>query len=254
MLYRLVQLPQDGITLCDIGNTRIGDTLEATHDIHSHIVEQIIRDDKRLIVLGGGNDISYPDCAGLARAAGQVAAFNVDAHFDVRADTPPNSGTPYRQLLEERYIQAKDFYEIGANPFSNSSIYRKFLRDAGVCIVDLFALREQGILKFLHRVLAEYDSISIFWGLDMDVVNAADAPGVSAPNALGLTSFEFCQIAALAGQDKRTRLLEISEVNPAYDIDSRTSRLAAAAIWQYLSHIPMKLPTASGVVSSGITA
>jgi arginase family enzyme len=30
-----------------------------------------------------------------------VLALNVDAHFDVRADSPRNSGTPYRQLLEE---------------------------------------------------------------------------------------------------------------------------------------------------------
>lgn len=237
MLYRMAQLPQSGINLCDIGNTRILDRLEATHEIHAQIVEQIIRDGKRLIVLGGGNDVSYPDCAGLVRAAGQVMVFNVDAHFDVRADTQPNSGTPYRQLLEEHCIQAQNFYEIASNPFSNSFTYSKFLEDAGAHIVDLFALREQGISNFLHRALAGDDGISIFWGLDMDAVNAADAPGVSAPNALGLAGFEFCQIAALAGQDIRTRLLEISEVNPVYDIDSRTSRLAAAAIWQYLSHI-----------------
>jgi formiminoglutamase len=71
----------------------------------------------------------------------------------------------------------------------------------------------------------------------MDSVNVAYAPGVSAPNALGLTAHEFCQIAAIAGQDKRSRVFEISEVNPLYDIDSRTARLAAAAIHHFLAKL-----------------
>ena len=38
----------------DLGDTVIGGTLEETHDTHLEIVKQILRDGKRLIVLGGG--------------------------------------------------------------------------------------------------------------------------------------------------------------------------------------------------------
>ena len=60
-------------------------------------------------------------------------------------------------------------------------------------------------------------------------VCAADAPGVSAPNPTGMRGEELCQIAAFAGAHPRTRVLEFSEVNPPYDIDLRTCRLAAVA-------------------------
>ena len=236
-LYRLalLGLPTE-LSLFDLGDTIIQPTLEETHALQRSIVWQIIADGKRLVLLGGGNDISYPDCAALAQAAGQVMAFNVDAHFDVRSDQPCNSGTPYRQLLEQGFDKPDLFYEVGYQPFSNSPIYAHYLQDRGAHLYSLQDLREAGVVEALQNAMQHPDGdVSLFWGFDMDVVCAADAPGVSAPNPTGLRGDELCQIAALAGADARTRLVEFSEVNPAYDIDQRTSRLAAVAIWHVLS-------------------
>lgn len=235
-LYKLGVLENNSLSLLDAGNTMIQDTLEATHDIHSQIVRQIIDDGKRLIVLGGGNDVSYADCSGLSRAVKSLIAINVDAHFDVRADTIRNSGTPYRQLLEESFVQPENFYEVGSIPMVNSPSYREYLLDKKAHIIDLPTLQKQGVSNTFTDILTN-TAEAIFWGLDMDVVNVASAPGVSAPNVLGLSAHEFCQIAAIAGADHRSRIFEITEVNPTYDIDSRTSRLAAAAIHQFLSKL-----------------
>jgi formiminoglutamase len=238
-LYRLVALENTELILFDAGNTKIQDDLEDTHALHASLVQQIIRDGKRVITLGGGNDVSYPDCYGLVQAGHTVMAINVDAHFDVRADAIRNSGTPYRQLLEEGLVLPQNFYEIASVPMSNSAVYRAYLLEKGAHIIDLFAVQQRGIAAVLDGILSR-DSEAIFWGLDMDVVRAADAPGVSAPNALGLTGMEFCQVAARAGADPRSRVFEITEVNPTYDIDSRTSRLAAAAIHQFLANITLE--------------
>ena len=237
-LYRLAigNLPAD-LRLFDLGDTVIQPTLEETHALQQKLVAQIIRDGKRLIVLGGGNDISYPDCSGLAQVAGEVMALNIDAHFDVRADQPRNSGTPYRQLIEEGFVRPEHFYEIGYQPFSNSPVYERYLRDKGAHLLSRSELRKSGVTESVRRILAGepgHDT-SLFWGFDMDVVCAADAPGVSAPNPTGLSGEELCCIAALAGEDSRTKLVEFSEMNPTFDIDLRTSRLAAVAIWHYLS-------------------
>jgi formiminoglutamase len=228
--------------LFDLGDTVIQPTLEETHALQQKLVTQIIRDGKRLIVLGGGNDISYPDCSGLAQAQGDVVACNIDAHFDVRADQPRNSGTPYRQLLEEGYVSPERFYEIGYQPFSNSPVYEQYLRYMGAHLLSRNALREAGAAESVRRVLGNLpeDGFSLFWGFDMDVVCASDAPGVSAPNPTGLSGTELCEIARLAGAHPHTRLVEFSEVNPSFDIDLRTSRLTAAAIWHYLSAMNRK--------------
>src|SRR4029079_1855905 len=143
--YKLTVNGVEHLKLFDLGNTVIQSTLEETHALHQQIVRQIISDDKTLIVLGGGNDISYPDCSGMAQAVGDLLAFNVDSHFDVRADVVRNSGTPYRQLLEEGFIQPDHFYEMGFQPFANSSIYHRYIEEIGVRGESVQHLRSGGV-------------------------------------------------------------------------------------------------------------
>jgi len=235
-LYKLT-VPDGATTIFDLGDTRIQPTLEATHELHQKILQQLLLDGKRVIVLGGGNDMSYPDCSALSIVFDHILAFNVDAHFDVRKAEPRNSGTPYRQLLEEGYIKPKNFYELAYQPFCNSTIYKNYLKDIGVNLFGLHRLRAQGINKVLHGILDHQDADAVFWGLDMDSVRASDAPGVSAVNPVGLTAEEFCLIAGIAGRDRRSRILEITEVNPKYDSDRRTASLAAVAIHAFLRNV-----------------
>ncbi|MCU0499746.1 MAG: formimidoylglutamase [Anaerolineae bacterium] len=237
-LYRLTMQGLHASPLFDLGNTLIQATLEQTHDLHQTIVEQVLRDGKRLIVLGGGNDLSYPDCSGLANVFNPVLAFNVDAHYDVRADTPRNSGTPYRQLLEAHRLTGPNFYEMGNHPFTNSAIYTDYLEKMGVAIHSLAQLRAQGLISTFEAILKVNPAPAIFWGIDMDVVRASDAPGVSAPTPIGLTAEELYALVSLAGQDPRSKLLEITEVNPSYDQDGRTSRLASLLIYAFLAAQP----------------
>lgn len=232
-LYKYVAI--DKLKLFDVGNSKIFNTLQATHDNHQAVVQQLLQDGKTVIVLGGGNDTSYPDCAALSNhTSGNLVAFNIDAHFDARIAEQHNSGTPYRQLLEDEHIQPNHFYEIAYQPFANSITYQQYLDEKGVTTYSLQQVHEQGLDNLLKKILASFDNQAIFWGLDMDVVRAADAPGVSAVNPTGLTGEEFTHIGTIAGTYSQTRIFEITEVNPTYDIDERTCRLAAATIWNFL--------------------
>ena len=88
--------------------------------------------------------------------------------------------------------------------------------------------------KIIPDILKKNHADSIFWGIDMDSVRSADAPGVSAPYPEGLSSEEICEIGRIAGSDPRSRILEISEVNPSFDMDNRTSRLAALVVMYFI--------------------
>jgi formiminoglutamase len=234
-LYKMTVNGLESLGLCDAGDVAPGATLEDTHAALERAVTQLLADGKRVVVLGGGNDISYPDCGALAKQAGDVLAFNVDAHFDVRPNAERNSGTPYRQLLEEGLLKGPRFFELGSQPFCNAAEHSAYLAGKRAHVVALDDLRAKGAARVVRRALREADKAkAVFWGFDLDVVNASEAPGVSAPNPLGLTGAELCELAALAGAEPRTRIVEFSEMNPAFDVDGRTARLAAAAIWHYL--------------------
>lgn len=222
----------------DLGNTIIQNSLEETHDVQTEIIKQILKDGKQIISLGGGNDISYPDCRALSEIMGadNILAINIDAHFDVRDDKIRNSGTPYRQLLNEKLIKPRSFFEIGYQPPVNSPRYYEYLKNLGVEIKNLAEFRGADIGKYLHDIFDEPQrkkANSVFWGFDVDVVRAADAPGVSASSPIGLTAEEFIDLAAFAGSEKRTKIIEFAEVNPNFDIDNRTSKLTAIAVHSF---------------------
>ena len=219
------------IEIFDLGDTIIQKTLEETHDLQTEIVGQVLRDGKRLIILGGGNDISYADCSALANVFGNknCLTFNIDAHFDVRADSPRNSGTPYRQLLEEKIILPENFCEIGYQPQANSPIYFDYLKKLGATLISLEEFQKNISLEKTICSLLRPDC-SLFWGFDTDAVRASDAPGVSAPSPIGLSAEEFINLAGFAGNLDETKIIEFTEVNPNFDIDNRTARLVAIAM------------------------
>lgn len=220
--------------ILDLGDITVTSNLEETLLIQYRVVKQLLDDNKRVLILGGGNDISFPDLSAMSDTFGSIAALNIDSHFDVREGVQPTSGTPYRQAIENGKLDPDQFYEIGCKPETNSTKHQRYLELNGAHIVWLSSLRNQGIESAFEGILSSIKARSIFWGIDFDVVRSSDAPGVSASYPVGLTAEEICTIADLAGRDERTRMVEISEVNPVYDIDNRTSQLAAMFIARYL--------------------
>ena len=231
--------------LFDIGDVVIGGSLEETHDTHCAVVKQILRDGKRLIVLGGGNDVSYPDGCAMSEVFGPEnwIGINVDSHLDVRLAEERNNGTQYRQLIEEGYLLPNYFYEVAYQTHFASPIYYKYLRDLGVHRISLEILRsrEQADMELKEnirqRFIGQSASLNTFFGFDIDAVRSSDAPGSSAPSPLGLRAGEFITLVKYAASLANTKLIEFSEVNPKYDIDNCTTRLVAIAMHRFISHV-----------------
>jgi formiminoglutamase len=235
-LYRYpISSSHTHLQLFDMGDVPFDGNLEQTHKTQFEIIRKLIKDRKKVIVLGGGNDISYPDCKALAAEIRSVLVFNIDRHLDVRSAQSLNSGTPYRQLLEENIIRPELFHEVGINSFANSPIYIDFIKEIGAHIHYLGDLRNAGIKDTIEDIVNESKAEGIFWGFDLDVVRAVEAPGVSDPSPMGFTAREVCEIADVAASDPRTQIIEITEVNPKYDIDGITSKLAANIIMRCLA-------------------
>lgn len=237
-LYRYpISASHKHLQLFDIGDVPFNGNLEKTLKTQSEIIRQLIKDRKKVIVLGGGNDISYPDCKALAEEINSILVFNIDRHLDVRSARSLNSGTPYRQLLEEDIIKPELFHEVGINSFANSPIYIDFIKEIGAHIHYLGDLRNDGIKDTIEDIVNGSKAEGIFWGFDLDVVRAVEAPGVSDPSPMGFTAREVCEIADVAALDPRTQIIEITEVNPKFDINGITSKLAANIIMRCLAKV-----------------
>lgn len=68
----------------------------------------------------------------------------------------------------------------------------------------------------------------------MDAVSQSETPGVSAPNATGMRSELWLQLAVEFGLHPKVTSFDLYEVYPLYDIDNQTVRLATRTIWNFL--------------------
>ena len=229
----------------DLGNVVIGATLEETHETHFNVVAQLLRDGKRVIVLGGGNDISYPDGVAMAKVFGPEwwIGVNIDSHLDVRIADERNNGTQYRQLLEEKHLLPSYFYEVGYQTHLCSPIYYEYLRENHVHRISLELLRSRAEAdieikeQIRQKFIGHSSSLNTFFSFDMDAVRSADAPGTSSPSPLGLRAGEFIQLVKYAASLANTKIIEFSEVNPTYDQDNRTTKLVAIGMHRFCSGV-----------------
>ncbi len=234
------------LRIFDFGNIKTGTTLEQTHERLEAAVSGLLAQNIFPIVLGGGHDIAYPIFAALSGTIKKTGVINIDAHLDVRKPNPlRNSGTSFRQMLTaENFqrdghgnaLQPMNLVEIGIQPFVNAREHYDWLLERGATIFSLQEVKKEGIAKILdlaHEIAAN-STDALYMSFDMDSVRSSDAPGVSAPNPIGLTPEEFFLAAEFAGRRRKTKVVDIAEVNPKYDADGRTCRLAALTIMHFL--------------------
>lgn len=230
----------------DLGDVRLGASLEDTHEIMTAIVKQLLQDGKRIIVLGGGNDISYADGRAMAEVFGPEwwIGVSIDAHLDVRIAKECNSGTQYRQLLEEKRLLPGYFYEVAYQSHFASPIYYNYIRELGVNRISLELLRSHADVdvelkdQIRQKFIGQSSSLNTFFGFDMDAVRSADAPGTSAPSPLGLRAGEFITLVKYAASLANTKIIEFTEVNPKYDDDNRTAKLVAIGMHRFCTGVP----------------
>ncbi len=83
----------------------------------------------------------------------------------------------------------------------------------------------------LARVLVQNSPHErVHLSIDMDVLPADQAPGVSAPAALGVSFDRIRAIAVAIAATGKLALVDVVEINPRFDQDNRTAKLGARLI------------------------
>ena len=228
----------DRLALADLGDAtaELGE-IEQVHAALEETALAALSSGACVVLLGGGHDGAYASHSALLRATqGPVAAINVDAHLDVRPlrDGLITSGTPFRRLAE-RWGERYALTEIGVQPQHNARAHREWAASRGFAVLALDEVRGRVAQAFAEALRMPAGAVAV--SLDLDGVQASSAPGVSAPCPDGLTAADLYACARLAGQDPRVRLLDVMELAPPLDVDGRTARLGAAAIWHFLAGV-----------------
>ncbi|MEH0108602.1 formimidoylglutamase [Tersicoccus sp. MR15.9] len=213
------------------GQDRLADRVAVALDAHDLVV-----------VLGGGHETAWGSYLGRARSTrlggtgqpdSRVGVLNLDAHFDLRTADAPSSGTPFRQMADADRAAGRAFrYTVlGISEPSNTRALFDTAADLGV----QYLTDEQCTTANLPAVLATVDALLadvdvVHLSIDLDVLPAAVAPGVSAPAGYGVALEVIHTVCRHVAASGRLALVDVVELLPALDIDQRTARTAARLI------------------------
>ena len=237
--FNLAAHLESNTMLYDAGNVYCdSNDLEAAQLLLTEYVAKVIQLNATPIVIGGGHETAWGHLQGLYKEKLNPTIVNFDAHFDLRETLTGNlgsSGTPFYQASRYLKDQQLDFnyYCLGVQPLANTN--RLF--DYAHATNTQYLLAEHinnspQYLSFIDKITAQ--SKQIYITLCLDVFQAALAPGVSAPQALGIDSPFVINALRKLKQSKQVIALDIVELNPKKDIDNRTAKLAAALLANFL--------------------
>ncbi|MET9259069.1 formimidoylglutamase [Amycolatopsis sp. NPDC004079] len=226
---------QPEFVISDAGDVSVeGDALEAGQENLGELVAKQLNDGHLPLVLGGGHETAYGSYLGLARSGlldgRRLGILNLDAHFDLRTADRASSGTPFRQIAAREAERGAEFAYavVGISEPGNTAALFATAAELNVRhLLDLDCQERhlERVLDFVRAFVADVDAL--YLSIDLDVLPAAQAPGVSAPSTLGVPAAVVLEVCRLVARDPKLALADITELNPVYDVDTRTARIAA---------------------------
>ena len=190
---------------------------------------------RRVLAIGGGHEITWAMHLGMLGATCNsekpvIGHLNFDAHFDLRPYyMGANSGTSFRQISDERKFANQPYHYLCLGLDSKST--PDFLFDAAHHLGVKFHLNEAVLqwstADWIECIEAFAEPLDrLYVTVDMDVFHADAAPGVSAVAKNGLQPDALLPVFEFLSTFDKVQCLDIAELNPIFDRDDRTARLA----------------------------
>ncbi|MFB0839892.1 formimidoylglutamase [Arthrobacter sp. E44] len=222
--------------VADVGDVVVsGEGLEAGQERLGRAVTALLDAGHQTVVLGGGHETAYASYLGVAASSAvqggqRLGVLNLDAHFDLRDEPIPSSGTPFLQMARAEADAGRGFRYavVGISEPNNTQVLFDTADKLGVRYLLDEECDADRVRDFVDGFLADIDVL--YLTIDLDVLPAAVAPGVSAPAAYGVPLPVISAACRQVAQSGKLLHLDVAELNPAFDIDGRTARTAARLV------------------------
>lgn len=189
------------------------------------------------ILMGGGHDMAYGHYNGIKKHIGQdktIGIVNFDAHFDLRNNEGGNnSGTPFYQIARDCVMEQRPFEYLclGIREDANDSNLFETALELGVDYIktDQFSMHRLEQVKREIKLFTDKVDV-VYVTIDLDGFSSAYAPGVSAASPMGFSPDIVLESLKVIAETKKLISMDIAELNPAFDRDNQTAKLAASLV------------------------
>lgn len=226
----------------DVGNIRCDDgDLEAAQEQFAMLVNHCHQQGLKTVAFGGGHELAFAHFNGLALHYPSLGMINIDAHFDTRAieeGRQGNSGTSFWQIKLACEQQKRPFGYccLGIQSIANTHALFERAREWRIPYLTALQMHQESVasqMAFLDDFILRYSQL--YLTICLDAFSEACAPGVSAPQSLGLMPLHVLPLLKYIQQTGKVISIDVVELSPPLDHEQKTSRLAASIVAELLN-------------------
>lgn len=230
-LAKLSVLKQN-FSCLDVGNVSCADgDLEKSQLALSEIIALLLQEKIIPIVLGGGHEMIWGQYQGIEKIQENhhLGIMNMDAMFDkhflqiVKAHQKKNRRFDYNCIGIQHATNVRQLFEM-AKQYNAHMILAEELHHGSL----------EKCTDFTDRVVDENDMI--YLTISLNVFAAPFAPGVSAPQILGLLPWHVVPFIRQLAASGKVISYDIADLSPRHDIDQCTAKLAANLVYEIIHH------------------
>ncbi len=218
--------------------------------ILSHKIEDVMERKEFPLVLGGDHSIAMGTISGLSNYARKhnlrFGVIWIDAHADMNTvETTPSGnihGMPLAAVLGEgarelttiggdfRKVDPKNAALIGVRDVDIAE--KDIVKRTGIAHYTMADIDKYGAHKIINKVLKEFkEKVDLLHvSFDIDSVDPTVAAGVGTPAPGGLSYRETHLIMETIADCDCMSSLEVTEVNPIFDIKNQSAEFAAQVV------------------------
>jgi formiminoglutamase len=220
------------IHLVDLGNIRLGETLEDTHSRLMAVCEQLLAFDTIPLVVGGSHDLVVPIYQALGSQFEKLSIVSVDARIDMDHEADSDeAGGHVLKIIQQQPNRLYNYTHLAYQSFHTDYEITHLLEKLHFDHLRLGRMRDD--FGKMEPLLRACDLLSF----DVSALRKSDFGARGGQRFFGLHAEEACQLAWYAGLSNQMKAAGFFEYNPDKDEDERSAYILASMMWYFLEGI-----------------
>mgnify|MGYP000219781522 CR=1 FL=1 len=217
------------IKIADIGNIKVGATLLDTYAAVKTVAEELLRNGKKLIIIGGCQDLTLGQYDAYRNQNILIEATGVDAYIDLSIDNPIKSKNFLMEFLTGEPNFVKHYNHIG---FQSYYVHPHMLETMDKLRFDCYRLgKVKEDIEEMEPAMRTSDMLSF----DLAALSSSTFWEGSSPN--GFNGEEACTLMRFAGMSSKMTSVGIYGYNQKQDPINNLAKQVSQMLWYYIDGV-----------------
>lgn len=230
-LYRLTNLG-DHSKIIDLGNLKIGATINDTYFALANILEELIKKNTIPVIIGGSQDLTYANFLAYKNLEQTVNLVAIDSKLNLgENDDEINANNFLTKIILHQPNYLFNYSNLGYQSYFTNKEEIKLMDQL---YFDTYRLGQvQQNIEEVEPIVRNADIVSF----DVSALRQAEAPGNNNTSPNGFYGEQACQISRYAGMSDKLTSIGFYEVNPEFDNNEQTAHSVAQMIWYFIDGV-----------------